>query len=116
MEQVSKEIQRIGEKVVGASYQAEIAIVTNYDNEWDAEFDKWSGPLASISKDAWFKALQYNHVPADAFHLNRNSNVEELKKYKVLVYPHAAIVSEQTAVLLKEYVKQGLSEGKDEGL
>ncbi|WP_048717180.1 beta-galactosidase [Bacillus sp. 522_BSPC] len=107
VEQVSKEIQLIGEKVVGANYQAEIAIVTNYDNEWDGEFDKWSGPFTSISKDAWFKALQYNHVPVDAYNLNRNSTIQELKKYKVLVYPHAAIVSEATAELLKEYVKQG---------
>ncbi|WP_400246757.1 beta-galactosidase [Niallia sp. JL1B1071] len=107
VEQVSKEIQLIGEKIVGASYQAEIAIVNNYDNEWDGEFDKWSGPFTSISKDAWFKALQYNHVPVDAYNLNRNSNVEEMKKYKVLVYSHAAIVSEQTADLLKEYVNQG---------
>jgi len=107
VEQVSKEVHLIGEKVVGANYQAEIAILTNYDNEWDGEFDKWSGPFASISKEAWFKALQYNHVPVDAYNLNKNSNVEELKKYKVLVYPHAAIVSEETADLLKEYVNQG---------
>lgn len=107
VEQVSKEIQLIGEKIAGATYQAEIAIVTNYDNEWDAEFDKWSGPFASLSIEAWFKALQYNHVPVDAYNLNRNSNLEELKKYKVLVYPHAAIVSEETANLLERYVKQG---------
>ncbi|MDM5337388.1 beta-galactosidase [Fictibacillus enclensis] len=107
VEQVSSEIQEIGEKVVGSSYKAEVAVVTNYDNEWDGEYDKWYGPFDSKSKDAWFKAFQYNHVPVDALNLNKETTLDELKKYKVLIYPHPAIVTMQQAELFKEYVKQG---------
>ncbi|MDQ0972531.1 beta-galactosidase [Neobacillus niacini] len=104
---VSKEIQLIEDKVVGSSYKAEVALVTSYDNEWDGEFDKWYGPYASKSKDAWIKAFQYNHVPADAVYLRNETTINELKKYKVLVYPHPAIVTKQQAELFKEYVKEG---------
>lgn len=107
VEQVSKEIHQISEKIVGSAYKAEVALVTSYDNEWDGEFDNWYGPYGSKSKDAWIKAFQYNHVPVDALYLNKETSLDELKKYKALVYPHAAIVTEQQADLFSEYVKQG---------
>ncbi|UOQ45449.1 beta-galactosidase [Halobacillus salinarum] len=106
VEAVSQELHKLGQ-IAGSSYQAEIAYVTNYDNEWDAEFDKWVGPYEAKSKDAWFKALQYNHVPVDAFHLNAETSLEDLKSYKVLVYPHAAIITKEQAELFNSYVKQG---------
>lgn len=107
VDQVSKEIQLIGEKIAGSTYKAEAAFVTSYDNEWDGEFDKWYGPYASKSKDAWIKAFQYNHIPADAVYLRNETTLDELKKYKVLVYPHPAIITKQQAELFIEYVKEG---------
>ncbi|WP_307345870.1 beta-galactosidase trimerization domain-containing protein [Metabacillus malikii] len=103
---VSKELHQLG-KIAGSTYQAEIAYMTNYDNDWDGEFDAWVGPYASKSKDAWFKALQYNHVPVDAYNLNHDSSLEDLKKYKVIVYPHAAIITKEQVELFEAYVKQG---------
>jgi len=107
VEQVSSEVQQIGEKIAGSSYQAEAALISNYDNEWDGEFDQWHGPYATKSKDAWIKAFQYNHIPVDAFNLHSETTVDDLKKYKVLIYPHAAIVTKQQANLFSEYVQQG---------
>jgi beta-galactosidase len=107
VDNVSKEIQLIEGKIVGSSYKAEVALVTSYDNEWDGEFDKWYGPYAAKSKDAWIKAFQYNHVPADAVYLRNETTLDEIKKYKVLVYPHPAIVTKRQAELFKEYVKEG---------
>ncbi|THE13955.1 beta-galactosidase [Bacillus timonensis] len=107
VEQVSKEIHQISEKIAGSSYQAEVALITSYDNEWDGEFDKWVGPYISKSKDAWFKAFQYKHVPVDALYVNQETTLEELKNYKVLVYPHAAIVTKEQAELFTRYVEQG---------
>jgi beta-galactosidase len=107
VDKVSKEIQLIEDKIVGSSYKAEVALVTSYDNEWDGEFDKWYGPYESKSKDAWIKAFQYNHVPADAVYLRNETTINELKKYKVLVYPHPAILTKQQAELFKEYVTEG---------
>lgn len=107
VEEVSKEMQQLGEKVAGSTYKATVAYVTNYDNEWDGEMDLWYGPYANKSRDAWFKAFQYNHVPLDAVNLNEQTTLEELQKYEVLVYPHAAIVTKQQAELFEEYVEQG---------
>ncbi|KAB7671267.1 beta-galactosidase [Bacillus sp. B1-b2] len=107
VEQVSKEIKQLENKIAGSFYQAEAAIVLDYNNQWDGELDNWYGPYATKSKEAWFKAFQYNHVPVDAFNLTSESTIEEIKQYKVLIYPHPAIVTKETATLLETYVHQG---------
>jgi len=109
VELVSNEIKQLGERTViaGSVFKAEAAIVTDYDNQWDGELDSWYGPYASKSKEAWFKAFQYNHVPVDTFNLTLDTTLEDLRKYKVLIYPHPAIVAKQTADLLELYVSQG---------
>lgn len=104
---VGQEVGKIGEQIAGSEFYAEAAIVTNYDNDWDGEFDDWYGPYASKSKNEWFKAFQYNHVPVDVFLLTEETTVEALRKYKVLIIPHMAIVEKETADLLAGYVKQG---------
>ncbi|UOQ49954.1 beta-galactosidase [Gracilibacillus caseinilyticus] len=107
IEQISQEIQKIGNDLIGASYEANVGILTDYDNEWDGEEDVWYGSFLSKSKEAWFKAFQYNHIPVDIYDLRETTTLEELAKYQVLVYPHAAILTEKTAALLEEYVVQG---------
>jgi len=97
--------------VAGTKYQAKIAFVKDYDNEWDGEQDKWHGPLDSYSDEGWFAAAQLCHTPMDFLYI-RNSvlwktTLEELNKYELLIYPHATILTEVTAALLKAYVKGG---------
>src|SRR4051812_48590399 len=101
---VGKEISKISENVAGAYYKAEAAILKDYDNEWDGELDHWHGPFEQESISAWVKALQYNHIPVDALYLDSTTNVKELLRYKLLVYPHPTILTEEAASLLKEYV------------
>lgn len=97
--------------VVGYSYKAKVALVKDYDNEWDGEQDKWHGPLAEFSDDGWFTASQLTHTPMDFLYLRNNgiskTNVSDLQKYDLLVYPHATILRRETADLLKGYVEQG---------
>lgn len=104
--QVGQEFVAIGDKIAGTTYQADIAIVKDYDNDWDGEYDIWHGPLTGKSINAWFKQLQYQHIPTDIIYL-RKQTLAELQQYKVLIYPHAAIMSEQTATLLTQYVEAG---------
>ncbi|TWE05163.1 beta-galactosidase [Neobacillus bataviensis] len=106
-EQVGKELEMIGEEIVGSKYQADVAIVKDYDNEWDGELDRWYGPFNSQSEMAWFKVLQRRHIPVDALFLTKSSTVEDLLKYKLLVYPHSAVMPEEKANLLKDYVNRG---------
>lgn len=97
--------------VAGAEFKAEIALIKDYANEWDGEQDKWRGPLQSFSEYGWFSAAQRSHTPMDMLFIRNSSSakttIEELKKYKLLIYPHATILTEETAKLLKAYVGQG---------
>ncbi|WP_172243441.1 beta-galactosidase [Saccharibacillus endophyticus] len=107
-EQVGREFAKIGDMIAGTTYKANIAILRDYDNEWDGEFDVWHGPLTARSTNAWFKRLQYRHIPVDYVSLSAiGADVAKLLRYQVLVYPHAAILSEETAALLKTYVERG---------
>lgn len=104
---IGNEIHNIGGKIAGSRFKAEAAILKDYDNEWDGELDHWHEPFEQESVSAWVKAFQYNHIPADAFYVQPTTTVEELLKYKLLIYPHPTILTEKTAELLKEYVQQG---------
>lgn len=107
VEQVGREIAAVGGLLAGTKYRAEVAIVRDYDNLWDGELDRWHGPLEARSVRAWYKALQYRHIPADFLYLNERTTLEELLAYKVLIYPHAAILTDETAALLGAYVERG---------
>ncbi|SFE08765.1 beta-galactosidase [Paenibacillus catalpae] len=105
--QVGGEFAKIGAAIAGTQYQADVAIMQDYDNNWDAEMDKWHGPLQWQSKGSWYKQLQYRHIPADVITLRPNTSLEDLTQYKVIVYPHPAIMTDDTAELLTRYVEQG---------
>lgn len=104
--QVGREIAAIGELLVGTTYAADVAILRDYDNEWDGELDKWHGPFERQSYAAWFAALQRRHTPVDVLYLDDHS-ATLLGRYHTLVYPHPAIMTDRTACLLKEYVRTG---------
>jgi len=105
--QVGEEISKIGSLIAGTSYQADVAILQDYDNSWDGEMDEWHGPLQWQSRYAWFKQLQYGHIPVDVMTLRSKTTLEDLKQYKLIVYPHAAILTNETAGLLEQYVRGG---------
>lgn len=98
-------------QIAGSRYEAKIALVKDYDNEWDGEQDKWHGPLDSFSDNGWFTAAQLTHTPLDFLYLRnsitRKTTLDDLTKYDLLIYPHATILTKETASLLKDYVAQG---------
>jgi beta-galactosidase len=105
--QIGSELARIGADLLGSRYEAEVAILKDYDNEWDGELDQWHGPLTSKSISGWYKALQRHHIPADTKYIREFTTLEELNRYRLLVYPHPAIMTEATAELLQQYVAGG---------
>lgn len=97
-------------KLTGARYKAKIALIKDYNNIWDGEQDKWHGPLDEFSDNGWFTAAQLTHTPLDFLYLHsgtRKTTVDDLLSYELLVYSHATILTEDTAMLLKAYVEQG---------
>ena len=93
--------------VAGSKCVAKVGFLKDYDNEWDGEFDKWHGPLDRFSDDGWFEAMQQAHVPYDFLFLSKDTHPSDLSRYHTLVYPHATILTEQTAQLLTGYVRGG---------
>lgn len=94
------------EEIAGARYKAELGFLKEYDNGWDAELDVWHGRVEYASQAAWFKAAQKSHTPMDYCYLD-HMTVEDMLKYKVLVYPHAVILKPESVAKLEAYVEQG---------
>lgn len=106
---VSHKIKAIQE-IAGATYSARVGILKDYDNIWDCQVDRWHERVDRVSQKSLFAALQRAHVPFDYVFLDRNAGqieVEELKKYDVLFYPHASILTERRMALLEQYVAGG---------
>ncbi len=104
--EIAREVRML-DRLVGSQFQADVAILRDYDNEWDGEFDTWHGPYDKQSFREWYKALQFEHIPVDTVRLQPSTMAADLAKYRCLVYPHPAILSEAQAKVLKEYVELG---------
>ncbi len=93
--------------IAGADYAASLGLVKDYDNLWDEEIDAWHGRLAWQSEQAVFRAAQLSHTPMDMVFLTGQTEAEDLKKYKVLIYPHPVMLDDRKAEILRDYVQSG---------
>ncbi len=106
LRRIHKRVRAI-EELAGAEYKAPFGLVRDYDNIFDAQLDVWHGRVADSSEMEIFVASQLNHTPMDAVYMLEDTEAAELKKYKLLIYPHAEILTEKTCKVLEEYVRQG---------
>lgn len=108
-----EELKRIHEElakadgIAGHPSRARVAILTDWDNTWDGEFDLWHGPLRQASMDGWFCALQRNHIPFDFVDFRDTADAADLAGYELIVYPHATLLNQKRADILKAYAEQG---------
>ena len=108
-----EEVNRIHKRIVniqeliGSDFLAEVAVLRDYDNIWDAQFDVWHKRVSEESELAIFTAMQLSHTPMDYLYFTDSTTISDLCKYKVLIYPHGIILSKNNAELLKEYVRRG---------
>lgn len=93
--------------IAGSEYQAKVAILYDYDNEWDGETDVWHGPIRRYSHLELFRALQELHIPFDYVTVSPELTAKELARYEVVFAPHMTIVVPQVVLAIKEYVKRG---------
>jgi len=104
---VSSELENIGKQIAGTQYQAEVALATSYINDWDGENDNWYGNYINTSNEEIFKTMQYHHIPVDIINTDSLSKAEELTKYKTIILPHFAIITESLKELLQDYAVNG---------
>nr|MCR5690917.1 beta-galactosidase [Eubacterium sp.] len=90
----ARDVRKISQEVQGKKYQAKVAVLTDYANEWDGENDIWHGPLREKSMDSIFCALQKAHIPYDLIYMEENTRREDLQDYQVFLYPHAVIFTQ----------------------
>mgnify|MGYP001629705165 CR=1 FL=1 len=103
--EVSKKLAKFNE-LSNTCYEAAVAIAKDHDNVWDAQGDLWHRKVDWASEEALFNACQNTHTPFDYCYLD-HAAVDDLKKYKVIFYPHAVILNEERVKLLEDYVRQG---------
>lgn len=94
-------------EVAGADYKAKVGVIKDYDNIWDSEVDVWHGRVERQSRKGLFEAAQRSHTPIDYIYLTPETDLEKLKKYQVLFYPHATILEPKRVKLLEQYVAEG---------
>lgn len=94
-------------ELAGSKYHAEVAVLKDYDNVWDADIDVWHGRVEKQSQKALFTVAQFTHTPLDYVYIDDATKEEELAKYKVIFYPHATIINDARAAMLEAYVEQG---------
>ena len=94
-------------EVASAKTTAKVAVLHNYDNEWDGERDVWYGEMAKYSEQAIFDAANKSHTPIDLLIIDDKTRLQTLNKYSLIIYPHPAILTEKIVEKLEEYVKQG---------
>ena len=103
---IGREFEKLSD-LAGKTYQAKVAILYDYDNEWDGETDVWHGPLRKYSNAGLFQALQESHVPFNYVTVSPNLRAADLKAYEVVFAPHMTIMDPDLAECMKEYVKGG---------
>lgn len=104
--EVYKKFRSIQE-AAGSKYQAEAAVVRDYDNIWDSQLDVWHQDVERVSQQSIFLTAQKTHTPLDYVYLGDEGASTPLENYKVLFYPHPAILSPKRVRLLENYVAQG---------
>lgn len=95
------------DEVCGAEHVAAFGLLKDYDNVWDAEVDAWHERVAARSEKEIFVAAELHHTPYDIVYLQKDSELSELLRYPMLLYPHPTIVDEVRVGLLERYVEEG---------
>ena len=103
---IHKKVTAVSE-IAGGEYEAGVGVIRDYDNIFDAEYDKLHEKIEKQSQRALFETMQKTHTPMDYVLLSDSTEYEELGKYPVLFYPHGLILTERRAEVLKMYVEKG---------
>lgn len=103
---IHSDFARLSE-IAGSQYCAKIALAREYHNDWDQAHDHWVGRPAAVSDPGWYAACQKLHAPCDYAFLTPETTPKDLAHYNLIVYPHAGILTEKTALLLTAYAENG---------
>ena len=95
------------QQIAGSRYMAQVAVLKDYDNIWDAQLDVWHQDVEKVSQQSLFIAAQKSHTPMDYVYMDDEKTSTSLSDYTVVFYPHPTILSPDRVRMLEEYVAQG---------
>lgn len=102
--ELGEELVQLGDRVTGSRYQAEAAIIFDWDNWWAVEYS--AGPNQNLKYLEeffnYYEAFHKNHVPVDLI-----SCKDDFKKYKVIAAPLLYLIKPGVAQALEEFVQSG---------
>ncbi len=106
---VNSIVNKISE-TAGSTYKAKVAILVDYDNTWDEQYDNWHKRVQEVSHNALVNRMQLTHTPFDFVYIrewNLTEVAEKLSRYEVVFYPHASILTAERMRVLENYVANG---------
>ncbi len=104
--QLSTELAEL-QSIAGSRFRAKVAIVKDYDNIWDSQFDVWKKRIEAQSQYSLFKMCQLLHVPFDYVYAESDTFREKLSAYDIVFYPHPSILTEERVAVLENYAAEG---------
>ncbi|WP_187125740.1 beta-galactosidase [Listeria booriae] len=101
--ELGQELKRLDE-LVGSEFDAQVAIVFDWENWWALELDSKPSDLVTYMRQllAYYKVLHRLNVRVDFVHPN-----EDLSGYKLVFAPASYQVSREFADKVASYVEQG---------
>ena len=102
--QIWDRVQKL-QPVAGADYVASVGLLRDYGILDVVSVDGYR--LAKRSEKEIFVAAQLSHTPLDMVNLTDATSPDELRRYRLLIYPHPLILTEARAQTLRAYVENG---------
>lgn len=102
--ELGKELEKLGDRIIGAVNPAEVGIIFDWDNYWALEYT--SGPNKDIyyvdQIHQYYSYFYHRNIPVDMI-----SREADFAKYKIIVAPVLYMVHKGVAEALEKFVKNG---------
>ena len=102
--ELGKELEQLGDALIGAETPAKVGILFDWDNYWALEYT--SGPTVDLRYveqiQNYYDACYNQQVPVDMIHMDT-----DFEKYDVILAPVLYMVKEGVSEKIEQYVKNG---------
>lgn len=98
-----KELKALGPEVLNSGYEAETALVFDYDSDWALQIQAGHHALRYVEQvTTWYGAISASHTGIDVIVPGA-----ELASYKVVMAPVAYVMTEAQAARIRAFVRNG---------
>ncbi|NQX60101.1 beta-galactosidase [Paenibacillus qinlingensis] len=106
-EQIGREIRLAEEAILESCVDAQIAILSDYDNDSNNHIDRYIGNSQGSHVGAIFRGLTEKHWTVDSLSVRHLHTEESVQRYDVVFYPNAQLLEPKDVQQLQAYAEQG---------